>query len=698
MTKRTDRIIHILLSKPNGMKIHELGEMLNVSDRTIRNELKTINSIFSKSGLSDIYQNRGFIRLDHLKDDLNKIEDLRILGDDADYYSPKERFVILLFDVLIKDTPVFVYQEQAKLKISKSTIDEDMRVLRSFLERYSLKAVTSAKGGVQIEGAERSIRMMIADAITQNTDLSRLISIDSTYNNIISNSIERLIPVQLIEAVKKIYSDEIQKVGSTGNVANDYQLILHSCVWIQRILSDRRIVAESHDKWVPRDEKIINYVNKLSSDFKLENIDDTEFRYIYFVLNSFNSNMKNTNSEWVETQILTMQLVTYMEKQLSLPLSTQEDLYEGLYNHLTGLVYRLHERIQSYNPLKQIIKTNYPDIYGYIDRFMNDYFKDQDFEVSDDEICYITVYFGTAEMQIERDQEYKYRVAVVCNYGLATGHLLAANLEKKFNIEVLAVLSVSDIKVLSKLSIDLVVKTIQVETGSIPSIKLPPIPQESDYLVINNFLKGHKASKRSPRVNANKLFDDILGCVSDTYHSVTNEFIKDLSNEFRNNNLFVNKKEVQPMLEDLLTDDRIQIQKKVDNWKEAIQLAAQPLVDDNVINDHYVHAMLEAVIKFGPYIVIGPGLALAHARPEEGANQLGVSVLTLSTPVNFGNKDNDPVSLVFCLSAVNNYSHLNIMKAIVQLVSDPGRIEKLSGIKDLESFKETLFEKKTQNN
>lgn len=693
MTKRTDRIIHILLSRPNGMKIHELGEMLNVSDRTIRNELKTINSIFDKSGLSNIYQNRGFIRLDHSENELTQIEDLQLLGDDAEYYSPKERFIILLFDILTSNDPVFVYQEQEKMKISKSTMDEDMRVLRSFLNRYSLKAVSSIKEGVQIEGPERSIRIMIADAITQNIDFPRLISNENTYTNIIVKSIERFVPIQLIIAVKKIYSNRIQKIGSTGNVANDYQLILYSCIWIQRILSNKQIIAEIHDKWIPKNEKTIVYIKNLSTDFKLENIDDTEYRYIYFILNSFNSNLKNTNSEWVETQILTMQLVTYMEKQLSLPLSTQEDLYEGLYNHLSGLIYRLHEHIQSYNPLKQIIKANYPDIYSNIYEFMTRYFGKQNLIVSDDEICYVTIYFGTAEMQIERDKEYKYRVAVVCNYGLATGHLLAANLEKKFNMEVLSVLSVSDLTVLSKLSIDLVVKTIQVDTGNIPSIKLPPIPQASDYLVISKFLKSHKASKKSPRINANKLFDDVLNCINETDYKVSNSFVKKLSNVFRNNNLFINKKEVQPMLEDLLTDDRIQIQKKVDNWKEAIQLAAQPLVDDDVINKHYVHAMLEAVIKFGPYIVIGPGLALAHARPEEGANQLGVSVLTLSTPVNFGNKDNDPVSLVFCLSAVNNYSHLNIMKAIVQLVSDPGRIEKLSSIKDLNSFKESLFEK-----
>lgn len=696
MTKRTDRIIHILLLRPNGMTIHELSENLNVSDRTIRNEISTINSILSRSGLSNVYQNRGLIRLSQSKDDLMKIKDLRLSGDDADYYTPRERFVIILFDVLTAHKPVFVYQEQDKLRVSKSTIDEDMRMLRKFLGRYALKVMTSAKNGICIQGSERLIRTMIVDVITQYSDLSRLINLDTSYQNTIVQSIQRFTPISLIKQIHLTYTNKVHEVGTDGNAANDYQLILHSCVWVQRLLTGERIMAESHDNWQPDDGKIKAYVVQIMQDFGLKRVVDDEFRYIYFVLNSFNSTFANTTSGWIETQLLTTQLVTNMEERLNLPFSSQEDLYEGLYNHLTSLVYRVHEQIQSYNPLKSIIKSSYTDIYQAVFQFVTTYFKEQDIEISDDEICYITVYFGTAKMQIERDQELKYRVAVICNYGLATGHLLAAELERKFNIEVLAVLSMADIKVLSKLSIDFVVKTIQVDTGQIPSIKLPPIPQESDYLVLKNYLNKTKAAKCAGQINSSNLFDDVLACVAEAYQHIDASLIKSLSDVFKNHHLIVNEKGVQPMLADLLTDDRIQLRKSVNDWKEAIELAAQPLIEDQVINEQYVHAMLESVVKFGPYIVIGPGLALAHARPEDGAKKLGVSVLTLSTPVKFGNKDNDPVSLVFCLSAINNYSHLNVMKAIVRLVANPDKIAELSQIENLDAFKEALFQQELQ--
>lgn len=101
------------------------------------------------------------------------------------------------------------------------------------------------------------------------------------------------------------------------------------------------------------------------------------------------------------------------------------------------------------------------------------------------------------------------------------------------------------------------------------------------------------------------------------------------------------------MIENLLSKKNIQLNAEVENWKEAIEVSAKPLLEQGAITENYVHAMIESVIKFGAYIVIGPGLALAHARPEEGANKLGLSVTTLKTPVNFGSKDNDPVKIIF---------------------------------------------------
>ena len=146
------------------------------------------------------------------------------------------------------------------------------------------------------------------------------------------------------------------------------------------------------------------------------------------------------------------------------------------------------------------------------------------------------------------------------------------------------------------------------------------------------------------------------------------------------------------MLKDVLMDNHILINKNVSSWEEAIEAVALPLLKEEVIEKKYVEAMIHSVKEYGPYIVIGKHLALAHARPEDGVNQLGISVATIKQPVNFGNKEMDPVKIIFCLAATDSYSHLNIMKELVDLINDEEKLESLINSTGIEEFKNNLFQ------
>ena len=145
------------------------------------------------------------------------------------------------------------------------------------------------------------------------------------------------------------------------------------------------------------------------------------------------------------------------------------------------------------------------------------------------------------------------------------------------------------------------------------------------------------------------------------------------------------------MIKDVLIDDYIIIDQEADSWEEAIKLSAAPLLLNGLITDGYTKAIIKSVNEYGPYIVIGPHLALAHARPEDGALKMGLSVLKVKEPVPFHHDFNDPVQLVFCLSAVDNFSHLNIMRELVNLIHDPDKVEKLCQVNTVEDFKNILF-------
>lgn len=125
------------------------------------------------------------------------------------------------------------------------------------------------------------------------------------------------------------------------------------------------------------------------------------------------------------------------------------------------------------------------------------------------------------------------------------------------------------------------------------------------------------------------------------------------------------------MLTDLVKKESVLVDVPAKDWEDAVALAAQPLVEDGSIEPRYVDGMIRTVHELGPYIVIAPGIAIAHARPEDGALKTAMGLAILRDPVPFGNKANDPVRLVITLAAPSNAQHIKALSRMVELLSDP---------------------------
>ncbi len=146
------------------------------------------------------------------------------------------------------------------------------------------------------------------------------------------------------------------------------------------------------------------------------------------------------------------------------------------------------------------------------------------------------------------------------------------------------------------------------------------------------------------------------------------------------------KRKVSALLSDLLDESLVLLNVEASDWEDAIRKAAQPLVDNNKVTPSYVDDIIKGVNDLGPYIVITEHVALPHARPESGALESAVGIVTLKDPIEFGSADNDPVKFLFPLSAKDNDSHLSALQSLVELLSDPdffAQLESASTPKDV---------------
>jgi ascorbate PTS system EIIA or EIIAB component len=106
--------------------------------------------------------------------------------------------------------------------------------------------------------------------------------------------------------------------------------------------------------------------------------------------------------------------------------------------------------------------------------------------------------------------------------------------------------------------------------------------------------------------------------------------------------------------------------RSVDDWREAVRLSCRLLEEQAAVTADYAERCIAMVEEHGPYIVLAPGLALAHARPEDGVQRLGVSVVTLAEPVTFGHEDNDPVDVVFAFGSPDKDQHVGLLSTLAQ--------------------------------
>lgn len=151
-----------------------------------------------------------------------------------------------------------------------------------------------------------------------------------------------------------------------------------------------------------------------------------------------------------------------------------------------------------------------------------------------------------------------------------------------------------------------------------------------------------------------------------------------------------------PGLAEMLPPSRIALGVEVSDWRAAVVAAGSLLVETQVVEPGYIEAMIRIAEELGPYIVIAPRIAMPHARPEDGALETGLSFVKLSTPIEFGHPDHDPVHLVFGLAAVDKKMHISALQTLAEMLSTEILLEELMQAESVEEVQAVIQKAEAQ--
>ena len=111
-------------------------------------------------------------------------------------------------------------------------------------------------------------------------------------------------------------------------------------------------------------------------------------------------------------------------------------------------------------------------------------------------------------------------------------------------------------------------------------------------------------------------------------------------------------------------------------FEAAVSQAVELLVQDGRATSTYVTEVLQSLQDLGPYFVVAPGIAIAHARPSQSVLEVGFALLHSSLGVESGSH-NDPVHLLFAFCSPDADSHIDLLGQFAESISVPGKVELL---------------------
>ena len=126
------------------------------------------------------------------------------------------------------------------------------------------------------------------------------------------------------------------------------------------------------------------------------------------------------------------------------------------------------------------------------------------------------------------------------------------------------------------------------------------------------------------------------------------------------------------------------------DWRAAVGLAGAALTASGAAEPEYALEMIRMIEEHGPYVVIAPGLALAHARPGPAVRRDGLAVVILATPVDFGSAHNDPVRVVLALAVASPEHHLSLVAELANVFNDSDAIDRLASSASADEVREIL--------
>ena len=683
LTQRSTAILSHLVKAKTFVSVEELIEKFHISRRTIYYDIEKINDWLKENNLPAVKHVRsaGFMLEEEA---INKVPDkLSFLKTDHYEYSAKERKAWLAICLMTRDTPLFLEDLIEIFQVSRNTMLDDLKGLKTELKRFDLTLEAKRKHGYVIVGKEDDKRKAIVhylQHVLPNQNWQLLLMKIPLILNAHNDGLD-LFDFEKMKTVQKIISDSEQELSVQFTDEFLYSLAIRLLLFGKRVSQGKKITIDPVEKDVLAETK--EYVaaekiaEKLSALFEIEFPEDEIFYITKHLLSSrvqFSGDLQldaHTDAR-ILADVVT-EMVTDFQKYACVFFEDRKEMEKNLLLHVKPAYYRIKYGLEFESEMTESIKEQYHDIFVITKKCISHLETVVGKHVNDHEIALIAMHFGGWMRKVGIKPASRRKALLVCTNGVGTSRLLLHQLEGLFStIDLIGSVSLREYQQ-QHWDVDFIISTIPLEEKEIPVYVVSPILTEKEKESLLKKVVGLAETSGKQKSSIDALMEIIQKHA--TVHD-QESLLRDLK-QYLYKPEKVGKEIGKPKLRDLLRQENIQIKPEVSNWQEAIRTAAEPLREKGFITPGYIDVMIDNLVKIGPYIVIAPKVAIPHARPEDGVNELSMSLLKLEKAVSFSDKADHDIQLVIVLAAIDGETHLKALSQLTEMLSDKKSFTKI---------------------
>lgn len=401
--------ILLLLRRSNEMSLATLSSILNVSERSIRNDIKQINDEMEDCAVIDLYQGKYILRI--YQEHIFRKKYSQLVQDD-ELNSPRHRMDYIFGKLMRAEEPVLTDELAYEMNVGRTTMISDLKKLREDLQEYEVDIVGKTSKGLSMIGAEMGIRRYI---------------MEKNYDSIYSDY-----PLDL-EVIELIHS--MMDKNSFDRVLRE-SFVSFITLMLDRFFTGHYI-GELTDQYYnltarPEYEMIDSFAEELQNLLQVE-IPVEERIYIFLPVAGMRTpnDLKNMQRIALDENIrpLMLNILNEIKIRMNIHIDSGELTEEFLY-HMMFMINRLRFHVKLNNPHLQDLKNKYPLAYQMSGIASNVIENTYQVKVSLEEKGFLAFYFEVFLNKQKMERKKPYSIAVICGTGRVSAKLISLQLKK----------------------------------------------------------------------------------------------------------------------------------------------------------------------------------------------------------------------------------------------------------------------------